>query len=267
MKRGFIMEQKKWYQKTGWIIALLILFFPIGLFLMWKYANWNKIVKIIITVLFALSLIGNMTSPSTPQSEDLGKAQTESSTEATEKMTDTEPETNNSDSEIASSLEPETESSEPESTESGIDTDSAILADAAIMQYVSEIDSVYLAFVSIMESGSDLDIYDAAKTLKSSAFKAYTNITSVSCDGIDEYKETSLNYAITIQMIAENIIKYFDKNQEMKYLSDAKENISNRETLMYGLIANRMTFLSNAGLSDDEITSLMAIDETETTAE
>ena len=33
-------DDEKWYQKTGWIIALLILFFPAGLFLMWKYSNW-----------------------------------------------------------------------------------------------------------------------------------------------------------------------------------------------------------------------------------
>ncbi len=35
-------DHKKWYQKTGWIIALLILIFPVGLFLMWKYTNWKK---------------------------------------------------------------------------------------------------------------------------------------------------------------------------------------------------------------------------------
>lgn len=113
------MEQKKWYQKTGWIIALLILFFPIGLFLMWKYANWNKIIKIIITVLFALSLIGNMASPSTPQSEDLGKAQTESSTEATEKMTDTEPKSSSvAADEKTPEVQPETIESVAESQDS-----------------------------------------------------------------------------------------------------------------------------------------------------
>lgn len=52
--------KKKWYQKTGWIIALLILFFPVGLFLMWKYANWNKVVKWVVTGFFALMVIANM---------------------------------------------------------------------------------------------------------------------------------------------------------------------------------------------------------------
>ena len=43
---------KKWYQKTGFIILLLIFFFPVGLFLMWKYTNWGKKVKIAISIAY-----------------------------------------------------------------------------------------------------------------------------------------------------------------------------------------------------------------------
>lgn len=43
----------KWYTKNGVIIAFLIFFFPVGLFLMWKYSKWNIALKIIITILFA----------------------------------------------------------------------------------------------------------------------------------------------------------------------------------------------------------------------
>lgn len=49
-------NRQKWYKKTGWIIALLFLFFPVGLFLMWKYANWNKYVKIGISAFFVIAL-------------------------------------------------------------------------------------------------------------------------------------------------------------------------------------------------------------------
>lgn len=48
--------KKKWYQQTGWIIFLLIVFFPVGLFLMWKYTNWNKWLKIGITLFFVWAL-------------------------------------------------------------------------------------------------------------------------------------------------------------------------------------------------------------------
>ena len=50
----------KIYEKTWFIIVMLIVFFPVGLFLMWKYSNWNKVVKIIISVIFGLALIVNM---------------------------------------------------------------------------------------------------------------------------------------------------------------------------------------------------------------
>ena len=53
---------KKWYQKTGWIIALLILFFPVGLFLMWKYTNWKKPIKGIITALILIIAFSGLSS-------------------------------------------------------------------------------------------------------------------------------------------------------------------------------------------------------------
>lgn len=48
---------KNWYKNTIVIIALIILFFPIGLYLMWKYAGWNKKVKWIITSLFVFIIL------------------------------------------------------------------------------------------------------------------------------------------------------------------------------------------------------------------
>lgn len=50
----------KWYQKSFGIIALLILFFPAGLFLMWKYAKWNKKTKWIITGIFSFILFSGI---------------------------------------------------------------------------------------------------------------------------------------------------------------------------------------------------------------
>ena len=56
-------NKKKWYQKTGWIILWLILFFPVGIFLMWKYSNWKKAVKIIVSAFFVLCIIGYCNAP------------------------------------------------------------------------------------------------------------------------------------------------------------------------------------------------------------
>lgn len=51
-KNNNIQIKKKWYQRTGVILLLLIFVFPVGLFLMWKYMkNWKFIVKAIITII------------------------------------------------------------------------------------------------------------------------------------------------------------------------------------------------------------------------
>ena len=55
-------RHKKWYQKTGWIILWLILFFPVGIFLMWRYANWKKPVKIVISAVFAFLIYSGFTA-------------------------------------------------------------------------------------------------------------------------------------------------------------------------------------------------------------
>ena len=57
---------KKWYQKDWGIILLCVLFFPVGLYLVWKKSEWSKRNKIIATVCVIL-LIGfsqTQTSPS-----------------------------------------------------------------------------------------------------------------------------------------------------------------------------------------------------------
>ena len=43
-------KAKKWFKQTGWIVVLLILFWPVGLFLMWKYTTWQKWVKITVSI-------------------------------------------------------------------------------------------------------------------------------------------------------------------------------------------------------------------------
>lgn len=46
--------RKKWYQKTFWIIIALLLFFPAGLFLMFKYAKWNNLIKLGVLILLVI---------------------------------------------------------------------------------------------------------------------------------------------------------------------------------------------------------------------
>ena len=47
----------KIYEKNWFIILMLVVFFPVGLFLMWKNAKWHKTVKIIVTALIVVMAI------------------------------------------------------------------------------------------------------------------------------------------------------------------------------------------------------------------
>lgn len=60
MKRN----KRLWYQRPVWIILLLMIFFPIGIYLMWRYTNWSKTAKGIITGIFGVSFIFYLLFPS-----------------------------------------------------------------------------------------------------------------------------------------------------------------------------------------------------------
>jgi hypothetical protein len=57
------MSAKKWYDKKAAVIILLILFFPVGLYALWKGNSFGKNVKIVLTcvvgVLVLISIAGN----------------------------------------------------------------------------------------------------------------------------------------------------------------------------------------------------------------
>lgn len=45
------------YQRNIFIILALVIFWPVGLFLMWKYAPWKKLVKSLLTFFFLLGAL------------------------------------------------------------------------------------------------------------------------------------------------------------------------------------------------------------------
>lgn len=47
----------KFYKESWFIIAMLLVFFPLGLYLMWRYTRWSKFSKIIITILIAIEIL------------------------------------------------------------------------------------------------------------------------------------------------------------------------------------------------------------------
>lgn len=49
----------KWYQKPAGVIILLIFFFPVGLYLMWKNELWTKQTRWIVTGIIAVLILAN----------------------------------------------------------------------------------------------------------------------------------------------------------------------------------------------------------------
>lgn len=56
-----MIEEKRPFYKSSWFVILsLIMFFPLGLFLMWKFKKFNVAIRIVITTILSIGLIGSM---------------------------------------------------------------------------------------------------------------------------------------------------------------------------------------------------------------
>ena len=76
----------KFYEKDLFIILMLFLCPPIGLFLMWKYSKWHKTEKIIISVFFAVMVIF---SNGSKESKNVETKDTNAEVETVDKTKDT----------------------------------------------------------------------------------------------------------------------------------------------------------------------------------
>ncbi|WP_159562770.1 MULTISPECIES: O-antigen polymerase [unclassified Exiguobacterium] len=81
------------YERTWFIILMLIFIFPVGLYLMWKYKKFNKVVRIIITVICVIALIDNIFGESNAGNTSVKEsttAETEANESTTKKVDDSE---------------------------------------------------------------------------------------------------------------------------------------------------------------------------------
>lgn len=63
---------QKWYQKPVIVILFLIFFFPVGLYLMWKYDLWSKTTKVVVSAFFGLLVLGNISKNSSSSEDCIG---------------------------------------------------------------------------------------------------------------------------------------------------------------------------------------------------
>lgn len=65
-----VAVEEKFYQTRWFCVLMIFFFFPVGLFLMWKYKKFNKVTRIVVTVILVLAFIGNMGAMSNDEGED-----------------------------------------------------------------------------------------------------------------------------------------------------------------------------------------------------
>ena len=56
-----VVLSSKWYEKTWLVILLCILFFPVGLYALWRNSSIKKGWKVGVTVFFAIVVVANIT--------------------------------------------------------------------------------------------------------------------------------------------------------------------------------------------------------------
>ncbi len=52
-----MVDEKKWYQKREWIYMLVLLFWPVGLYLLWTNKEIERQSKLIVTGIFLILLV------------------------------------------------------------------------------------------------------------------------------------------------------------------------------------------------------------------
>ncbi len=100
-----LQRNKRFYQKSWFVIILLILVWPVGLALMWINRSFNKVVRIIITVIIAAILICGLVMPGDSNTGNINgnETVTEETTEAVSESVSEEKAAPNKDGKVEKS--------------------------------------------------------------------------------------------------------------------------------------------------------------------
>jgi len=242
---------KKWYHQTWGVVLLLIFFFPVGLYLMWKHTGWHKYIKIGVSVLCIIGLIGAFTdNKNNPQNNTSAIISTQNS--------------------VSNEAPAPTEKPNPTQTPGPSKEElknAAIVIDNQIFDIVmnSEKTTQILQEGAGMignGQGSLLELYDLAKTAKESQSVFFSNLSKLQDKNNKEYISACQNYVINAKSIADNLMKYLDK-QELKYLSEAKDQINLASSYAVKVVSARMEYLISQGFTDEEVSEILADEKSE----
>lgn len=103
---------------------------------------------------------------------------------------------------------------------------------------------------------TSLELYNLAKTAKENQSTFSLNLEKLRNDNNKAYVEACELYVYNGHEFANNLMKYLDKN-EMKYLSEAQSCMEKKDTYVLSVVKERISYLSNNGISDEEISEIL----------
>lgn len=216
-------QKKKWYQK--------------------------KSVQIAAIIIVGIGVIGSIFNP---EKEEKSKPANISSSKALSSVLES--------SSALSSLESSNTLPSSELSEK-IDRDQILANDDSIYLYVLKSEKITNtlreAIVSFgNEEISSLELYNLAKKAKESQLSFFSGLTDLQNDYNKDYLEACKMYVSNGRELANDLIKYLDKNK-MKDLSSAQECLESIDAYTLSVVTQRMTYLANCGISDEEITEIL----------
>ncbi len=254
----------KFYNKNWFMWVMLLVFAPVGIYLMWKHNRFKKGARIGLSILFMFIFIAIMVP-------DVDKTETDENNTVAEIEVKTD--------EVASEPvveEPVVETTTTEDTttqEETVATDeekNSVIAfdnDLWAIVLLSEAANQELFTALTTEGITTYDIYTAGTDAESKQRAIYEQISGVSYGDIEKgkdnakkYKEAVENYSLASQILAENVVKYADTG-ENKYLAKVEEyrDIVNNSTI--NVAAARGQFLYSSVLTEEEVKEMLGVEE------
>ena len=141
-----------------------------------------------------------------------------------------------------------------DSKQSAIDFDTT-LWDIVTMSEASQ-NSLYTAMRNLSDGETSLlDVYDSAKSAEETQIELSLEIAYGKSE-TQSYVDAVINYVINAQKVASSLKNYIDTN-EMEHYSEANEYLEKAQIYAIEVVTERMAYLSEAGLSDEEISEIM----------
>lgn len=243
----------KFYQKNWFVILMLILFFPVGLFLMWKYANWRNYAKIIITVAIALLVVASCVLPTDYSSTSDQSASVQ--TQKSEKTTKSKKE--NEKTKKHKETKKEKVAAEKQEKEAAAQT-----LDSQLYNCYRKGAALFDSFSELGDSASSDKAYSRLGNMEQDCENIYKILDGLKIKdrkngkGSEDYEDAVRYYVDCVYLFSGHMQKYIDSSKE-KHYNSAMKDLSAALSAKSDIDTARKAFLKSAGFSSDEISEIV----------